>query len=62
LSMLKSLASSSSTMFLHAKNSATSLTNVWPELGGKRGLRSTCRCVHAMVVDSPTLFECSLIH
>jgi hypothetical protein len=41
LSMLKSLASSSFTMYMHAKSSGTSLANVWPELGGRKGLRST---------------------
>ncbi len=49
--MLKNLVSSSSTMSMHAKSSATSLANVWPELGGKRGLRSTYWCAHAMAIN-----------
>jgi hypothetical protein len=51
LSVLKHLASSSSTMSMHAKSNATSLANVWPELGGRGGLRSTHWHAHAMAID-----------
>lgn len=59
LLMLKSFASSSSssTMFVHAKSSATSFTNVWPQLGGRRGLRSTHLRAHAMVANLAALLN-----
>jgi hypothetical protein len=49
--MLKNLVSSSSTMFMHAKSNATSPTNVWLELGGRGGLRSTYWHAHAMATN-----------
>jgi hypothetical protein len=51
LLMLNNLASSSSTMFMHAKSSVTSLTNVWHELGGRECLRSTCLHARAMATN-----------
>jgi hypothetical protein len=54
--MLKNLASSFA-MSMYAKNSVASLANVWLELGGRGGLRSTYRRVHAMAVDLVALFE-----
>jgi hypothetical protein len=55
--MLKGLASSFSTMSMHAKSSATSPVNVWPELGGKGGLRSTYWRASAMATDLVALFN-----
>jgi len=49
--MLKGCASSSFAMSLHAKSGVVSFVNVWLELGGRGGLRSTYWCAHAMDVD-----------
>jgi len=57
LLVLKSFVSSSSTMFVHAKSNATSFTNVWPELGGRKNLRSTHLRAHAMAVDLVALLS-----
>jgi hypothetical protein len=57
LSVLKSLASSSFAMFVHTKSSAASLANAWPELGRRRGLRSTCLHAHAMAVNLTTMLN-----
>ncbi len=57
LSMLKSFASSSSAIFVHAKSNATSLANVWLELNGRGGLRSTYLRAHAMATDLVTLLN-----
>jgi hypothetical protein len=53
----KEFSSSSSTMFVHAKCNATSLANVRLKLGGRRGLRSTRWCAHAMVANLATLLN-----
>jgi hypothetical protein len=42
---------SPSAVSMHAKSSVASFANVWHELGGRRGLRSTHLCAHAMVID-----------
>jgi len=57
LSMLKSFASSSSAMFVHAKSNATSLANVRLELNGRGGLRSTYLRAHAMASDLVALLS-----
>jgi hypothetical protein len=57
LSVLKSLASSSSAMSVKAKSSAASLANVWPELGGRGGLRSTRWRARAMAADLAALLS-----
>jgi hypothetical protein len=38
-------------MSMHAKSSVASSTNVWFELSGRGGLRSTCWHARAMVVN-----------
>ncbi len=44
-------------MSMHAKSSATSLANVWHELGGRRGFRSTHLRAHAMTTDFVALLN-----
>jgi hypothetical protein len=55
--MLKSLASSSFAMSVHAKTNVASFANVGPELGGRGGLRSTCWHACAMASDFVALLS-----
>jgi hypothetical protein len=55
--MLKSLASSSFAMFVHAKSNATSFANVWLELGGRGDLRSTYWLARSMAANLAALWS-----
>jgi hypothetical protein len=42
---------------MHAKSSVASFANVWHELGGRKGFRSTHLHAHAMAIDLVALLN-----